>query len=118
MSLLSFNAGVELGQLFVLALAVPVLVWLFRRIPERIGIILLSALVAHSAWHWMTERITTLREYRFAWPEPSAVTLAGALRALMLAMIVGGIGWVMYGVARRIARVRPEGTPAVEAEPT
>ena len=118
MSLLSFNVGVELGQLFVLALAVPVLVWVFRRIPERIGIILLSALVAHSAWHWMTERIATLREYRFAWPEPSAVTLAGALRAVMLALIVGGTGWVMYGVARKIARVGPEGTPAVGTEPS
>src|SRR2546428_5983464 len=56
-SLLSFNVGVELGQLLVLLLLVPALDLLFRRaVPERTGTIVLSALVAHTAWHWMTER--------------------------------------------------------------
>jgi hypothetical protein len=115
-SLVSFNVGVELGQVFVLLLAVPVLVWLFRRVPERAGIILLSAIVAHTAWHWMTERASTLRAYRFQWPSLDAVTVAGAMRAAMLALIVGGMGWVMYGVARRIAPSAPKGEPAVGAE--
>ena len=91
-SLLAFNLGVELGQLLVVAVAVPVLGWLFRRVPERIGIILLSALVAHSAWHWMTERASVLRQYRVGWPEFDAVSLAGALRALMLVLIVAAAG--------------------------
>jgi hypothetical protein len=39
------------------------------------------------------------------------------MRGLMLALIVVGVGWVMYGVARRIARVAPKGEPTVEAEP-
>ncbi len=116
-SLVSFNVGVELGQVFVLLLAVPVLVWLFRRVPERAGIILLSAIVAHTAWHWMTARGATLLEYRFQWPALDAITVAGAMRGLMLALIVVGVGWVMYGVARRIARVAPKGEPTVEAEP-
>ena len=48
-SLLSFNVGVELGQLFVLAVLVPVLDLLFRFVvAERMGTILLSAIVAHS----------------------------------------------------------------------
>ena len=56
-SLVAFNVGVELGQLFVLAIAIPALAVLFRYVvAERIGTILLSALVAHTAWHWMTER--------------------------------------------------------------
>jgi hypothetical protein len=115
-SLLSFNLGVELGQVFVLLLAVPVLGWLFRRVPERIGTILLSAIVAHTAWHWMTERGATLMEYRFQWPALNAVTVASAMRAVMLALIVGAVGWLMYGLARRIAPVAPKGEPAVGTE--
>jgi hypothetical protein len=53
-SLLAFNIGVELGQLFILILVIPVLNLLFKYfVKERIGAILLSALLAHSAWHWM-----------------------------------------------------------------
>ena len=45
-SLLSFNVGVELGQLAVLAVMVPALQVLFRFVlSERIGTIMLSALV-------------------------------------------------------------------------
>src|SRR4029450_10611429 len=56
-SLLSFNVGVELGQLLVLLVLVPVLNLLFRYIvEERIGTIILSALVAHTGWHWALER--------------------------------------------------------------
>ena len=56
-SLLAFNVGVELGQLLVLVVLIPALGFLFTRVVhERLGTILLSALVAHTAWHWMTER--------------------------------------------------------------
>ena len=48
-SLLAFNVGVELGQLLVILLLVPALGLLFRFVPERIGTIILSALVAHTA---------------------------------------------------------------------
>jgi hypothetical protein len=114
-SLLSFNLGVELGQLLVLGLTVPVLAWLFRRVlSERIGIILLSAIVAHSAWHWMTERASTLRQYRFRWPALDAALLGDVMRALMLLLIVLGTGWLMLGLARRLAE---PGQPAERAEP-
>src|SRR5499427_9143963 len=47
-SLLSFNAGVEIGQVVVLAVLVPALELLFRYgVAERVGTIILSALVAH-----------------------------------------------------------------------
>ena len=56
-SLLSFNVGVELGQLLVLGVLIPALELLFRFVvAERMGTIILSALVAHTGWHWMTER--------------------------------------------------------------
>lgn len=111
-SLLSFNLGVELGQLFVLSLTVPLLAWLFRRVmPERTGIILLSAIVAHSAWHWMTDRVSTLRQYRFRWPALDTVLAADLMRAAMLLLIVLGTGWLMLGLARRLAE------PVQAAEP-
>ena len=67
-SLLAFNVGVELGQLFVLLLLVPVLVALFRFVlPERIGTIILSVLAAHVAWHWMAERGAVLGQFDLGW---------------------------------------------------
>jgi len=65
--------------------------------------------VAHSAWHWMTERASTLRQYRFRWPALDAVLLADVLRAAMLLLIILGCGWLMFGLARRLAE------PAAEA---
>ena len=67
-SLVAFNAGVELGQLAVLALLVPALAFVFRRmVGERTGTIILSALVAHTGWHWMLERWEKLRQYPGEW---------------------------------------------------
>jgi len=107
-SLLSFNIGVELGQLLVLAVLVPALELLFRYVvAERMGTIILSALVAHTAWHWMTERFDRLRQFRFEWPEINAAFLAGALRWLMLLVIVAALWWLGSGVLRRFAGSRP-----------
>src|SRR2546425_3430988 len=66
-SLLSFNLGVELGQLLVLVLLIPLLEILFRLVvAERIGTIILSALVAPTGWHWMLDRAGRLRHFQFA----------------------------------------------------
>src|SRR4029434_2305666 len=60
-SLVSFNVGVELGQILVIALLVPAIDLLFRFVvAERTGTIILSALVAHTGWHWMSERFDRL----------------------------------------------------------
>jgi hypothetical protein len=65
-ALASFNLGVEAGQLAVLALLLPLIMLLFRRVhEERIALIVISTLVAHTAWHWMSERVTTLSGYFF-----------------------------------------------------
>jgi hypothetical protein len=91
-SLLSFNLGVELGQLMVLVLLVPLLQALFRYgIPERIGTIVLSALVAHTAWHWMVERVERLRQ--FDMPPFDAAWLAMAIRWLIPPVIVAAVIW-------------------------
>jgi HupE/UreJ protein len=91
-SLVSFNVGVELGQLLVLIVLVPALDWLFRRIGERIGILILSVLVGHTAWHWMTERWDVLR--KFPLPALDAGSLAAAMRWLMALLALGLLVWL------------------------
>ena len=55
------------GQLVVLAAVVPALNLMFRFVvAERMGTIILSAIVAHTAWHWLTERGAQLLQ--FPWP--------------------------------------------------
>jgi hypothetical protein len=99
-SLLSFNVGVELGQLAVLGVMVPALHFLFRFVvSERIGTIILSALVAHTAWHWTGERWERLRQ--FAWPAFDATSLAALARGLMVLVVVGAVAWIIFGVLAR-----------------
>ena len=101
-SLFSFNVGVELGQIFVLAIAIPALALLFKYVvAERVGTILLSALVAHTAWHWMLERGAALRQYEFEWPAIDAAFAVSAMRALMLVLIVVAAIWALYSLYRR-----------------
>jgi hypothetical protein len=103
-SLLSFNAGVELGQLLVLALLVPALEVFFRNVvPERMGTMILSALVAHTGWHWMIERWDRFRQYRFAWPELNAAALAAIAQWLLILVSGAGAAWFVAGWLRRRA---------------
>ena len=95
-SLFSFNVGVELGQLFVLAITVPALHLLFKKvIPELGGTIVLSAILAHTGWHWMTERGGQLLRYDFRVPPLDAAFFAAFLRWLMLLLIVCGAAWLL-----------------------
>ena len=109
-SLLSFNLGVELGQLLVLVLLIPALELLFRFVvAERMGTIILSALVAHTGWHWMTERWDRLRQFPFQWPVFTAAMLASLLRWLMALVILGGLVWLVSELLRqREARASEE----------
>ncbi len=112
-SLVSFNVGVELGQLLVLLLAIPVLELLFRRaVAERVGTILLSALIAHTAWHWMTDRGTQLAAYSFEWPVPDLALLAGAVRWAMLLVVAGGAAWGLSGLFGRAGEAGGDGAGA------
>jgi hypothetical protein len=93
-SLLSFNLGVELGQLLVLVSIIPILELLFRFVvAERVGTIILSALVAHTGWHWMLERWDVLRRYRFEWPPLTAVLLASTMRWAVVLVILAALVW-------------------------
>jgi hypothetical protein len=78
-SLLSFNVGIEIGQIAVLALLLPALALLRRAVrAERAAVIVLSAIVAHTGWHWMIERGEVL--WRTPWPALDAAGAAALAR--------------------------------------
>lgn len=100
-SLLAFNVGVELGQLLVLVALIPALGLLFRYVvEERVGTIILSAIVAHTAWHWMAERYGVLRQFRFQWPVIDAAFWVAAMRWAMLLVAAVGLYWLVFGVLK------------------
>jgi len=100
-SLLSFNIGVELGQLTVLILLIPLLEALFRYVmAERMGTIILSALVAHTGWHWMLERGERLRQFPIQWPVLTYALLASLLRWVMALVFLAAVLWLILGVLR------------------
>jgi len=82
-------------------------------VAERMGTILLSALVAHTAWHWMLDRGAALRQYEFEWPTIDGVFAVSAMRALMLVLIVIAAAWVLYALYRRLL-----GGPRAERRPS
>jgi len=95
-SLVSFNLGVELGQLLVLAVSIPLLDLLFRYVvAERMGTIILSALVAHTAWHWMVDRWGVLRQFRLQWPTLNTAFWVAAMRWAMVIVALAGLVWLV-----------------------
>jgi hypothetical protein len=111
LSLLSFNVGVELGQLLVLAAVVPALNLTFRFVvAERMGTIILSILVAHTAWHWMTDRGAQLLQ--FPAPALDATLLLWLVRAAMGLVVAAAIVWAV----RALAKAKSERSGPAEAE--
>jgi len=95
-SLVSFNLGVELGQLLVLAICIPLLDLLFRYVvAERMGTIILSALVGHTAWHWMLDRWGNLRQFSLTLPVINAALWAAAMRWTMVLVALAGLVWLV-----------------------
>ncbi len=113
-SLLAFNVGIEIGQLMVLAAMLAGLALLFRLAFEkkqRIGVIVLSALVAHTAWHWMIARGEVL------WKSPAPELNANSLMTLarwvaVLLIAVGAARFVAEWLEHRSSRA---GEPAIAA---
>ena len=101
-SLFSFNVGVEIGQILALAVAVPLVTFAFRRAAvERVGVIILSAFVAHTAWHWMIDRGSSLSSYDFSLPALDLAFAASALRAAIVLLVAGGAIWALRELVRR-----------------
>jgi hypothetical protein len=112
-SLLSFNIGVELGQILVLVVLIPALEILFRHVvAERMGTIILSALVAHTAWHWMTERAQRLRQFQFQWPDFNAALVVSLMRYAMAVVFLAGLVWLVSVLLRQWEHRRAAARPS------
>ena len=95
--------------MLVLALLVPLCNLALRLgLPVRISVIIVSALVAHTGWHWMLERGERLT--RLPWPALDAATLAGAMRWAIGALLLVGLRWWL--------RLRRSGKPADPGKPS
>jgi hypothetical protein len=105
-SLFAFNVGIEIGQLLVLAAAVPALALLRRAVPERAGTIVLSALVAHTGWHWMVDRWQALA--RVGLPRPDAASLLVLAKWTVGLTATAAVAWLVARWADRTAPPRAD----------
>jgi hypothetical protein len=104
-SLLSFNVGVELGQLLVLVLLIPALHLLFRFVvSEKLGIIIMSAIAADIGGHWMAERWNNLARFRFQWPEWNVFFVVGVMRWAAALIVLAGLLWLLRDLPARFRR--------------
>ena len=74
-------------------------------VDERIGGILLSALLAHSAWHWMLDRGGQLSQFSYQAPVLDSIFAAALMRWGMLLIVVFSALWIMYEIFSRLALI-------------
>ncbi len=99
-ALLSYNVGLELGTLIILAIVVPTANALFASAAlERAGIVVSSVLIGHVGWHWMTERAAIAR--LSSWPVIDVTLLLILVRWLLALAVVGGALWFIGGLFKR-----------------
>ena len=114
-SLLAFNLGIELGQLAVLAIAVPLLSLVFRRFAarEKALTVVLSLVIGHTAWHWTVERVQALATAEWpafvGWAMPAG--LAGAT------LLVGALAWWVRAAAVAVPALAGAHPAGVDANP-
>jgi hypothetical protein len=109
-SLFAFNVGIEIGQMLVLAIMLPILAVVRRYVlPGRIGMIILSAIIADTGWHWMIDRADVL--WKMPWPRPSVANLA--ILAFWIAGILLGAGAISV-IAKRLRLPTGSGLPSPE----
>jgi hypothetical protein len=73
------------------------------------GTIILSAIVAHTGWHWMTDRFNTFRQYDLSLPEFTPAFIAEMLRYAMFFVALAAILWAISVFSKR-------GATTVESE--
>ena len=92
----SFSLGLDVALLAVVAVAVPAIALVFTTlVSARTGAIVLSAIVAHTAWHWTLDRWGVLRQFRFEWPAFDLAFWASAMRWGMVAVVLGALYWLI-----------------------
>ncbi len=102
LSLFSFNVGIEIGQLGVLAIMLPALALLRRLVAERQLAVILSSLAALVGAYWIVERWKAF--YQAPWPRPDVDTLVGGARWAAVALIVVTVVWMVSRMAHKSGR--------------
>ena len=108
LSLVAFNAGIEIGQVIVLALLLPMLALIARwPLSARYTPVIVGIGVVATASLWLFERAVVLASVA------SSVSMteyfAGAVRVLGFLLIIGGVGyWLIGRHAPRRRRSSPE----------
>jgi hypothetical protein len=106
--LVSFNAGVEIGQVLALAIMVPALHLAYRWFKperERTGVIIISAFIAHTAWHWTLDRGSSLAQYRMEWPGLGTAELAAIALWIFVATLIAAAIWLVRPWIDRVTGV-------------
>jgi len=111
-ALVSYNIGLELGTLIILAIAMPAFNLLHAQadlgsaqltlrptVRPTWPIIVSSVLIGHAGWHWMTERFAIAR--MSSWPLFDVTLMLTVVRWLLALTVVGGVIWFVAGLLKR-----------------
>jgi len=93
-SAVSFNLAVVLGDVVALVLAFVALRMLFRYvIDKRLGVVVLSVVLGHAAWHWMLDSGHRLEHAASAIVSTASVAVVAWW--VFLGLLVGGVAWFL-----------------------
>lgn len=103
LSLLAFNLGVEVGQILIVVLVLPLLALAAGQPAlRRVAVLIASALVAHVAWHWLEERAAALQYVQ--WPRLDAGTMTLLLGTAALLVLAAVLAWLIARQIQRLSR--------------
>ena len=101
-SLLAFNLGVEIGQLLLIILSVPLINFVVRNERyKRPFIFVVSVIIAHTAWHWMGERFSVLNAYQFDISTIIALEGDAGMKWIIFLLITSIIFWCLHRIYER-----------------
>lgn len=93
-AVMSFNAGILLGQVIVLVVLIAALELMFQiGIGERVGGVILSALAIHPSWHRTAEIGAALEQ--FSWLDVALLSSVLGWTTVMVALV--GMSWFVFG---------------------
>ena len=109
-ALFAFNIGIELGQIAMLVLLLPLLALVSRHVlAGRVGQIILAALLAHVGWHWMADRWDALLAAPL--PQPGIADLVALLMWGAGLCAAAALAVAALGRTGRAPAARPEARP-------
>jgi len=113
----AFNIGVAFGEVAAVVIAFAVATFVVQSVlGPRLGVIIVSALLGHAAWHWMVDSGHEL-EHAMA-----LATTTGARASILwwtlLGLLVGGLAWFLPGRFERKPAPRTEMSGAAAGSTT